>query len=143
VSTRAHANKKTEMSHGEHSSSIRPDRLSVNPSDPCKRPRAILKSRGKVCVLILVIACVDFCKSLCILYLSRSSLCVKSLSQSHNHETILSLLILFGNPVSVFPIGCCGHAMLDCMWLVRQYVKHSLQVREVIEVGRIGCLACE
>jgi hypothetical protein len=41
--------------------------------------------------------------------------------------------------VSIFPVGCCGHAVLDCVWLVGQFVQHSLQVREVIEVGRIGC----
>jgi hypothetical protein len=23
-----------------------------------------------------------------------------------------------GKPVSVFPVGCCGHAALDCMGLV-------------------------
>jgi hypothetical protein len=33
--------------------------------------------------------------------------------------------------------------MLDYVWLVGQYLKHSLHVREVIEVGRIGFLACE
>jgi hypothetical protein len=59
---------------------------------------------------------------------------VESLSQSHNRETILSLLILFGKSVSVFPIGCCGHVVLDCVWLVGQLVLHSLQVREVVKL---------
>jgi hypothetical protein len=113
------------------------------PSDPCKRPRSILKLGGEVCVLILGIAYVDFWKSRCILCLRKLSLCVESLSQIHNRETILSLLSLFGKPLSVFPIGCCGHAVLDCVWLVGQFVQHSLQVREVIEVGRIGCFSCE
>jgi hypothetical protein len=45
--------------------------------------------------------------------------------------------------VSIFPIGCCGHVVVDYVWLVGQFVQHSLQVREVIEVGRIGCMACE
>jgi hypothetical protein len=41
--------------------------------------------------------------------------------------------------VSIFPVGCCDHAVMDCMgscWLV---VQCSLQVREVIEVGRTSC----
>jgi hypothetical protein len=59
---------------------------------------------------------------------------VESLSQSHNHETILSLLSLFGKPVSIFPIGCWGHAVMDCVWLVGQLVLHSLQVREVVKL---------
>jgi hypothetical protein len=25
-----------------------------------------------------------------------------------------------GKPVSVFPVGCCGHAVLDCVGLVSQ-----------------------
>jgi hypothetical protein len=23
----------------------------------------------------------------------------------------------FGKPVPVVPVGCCGHAVLDCLWL--------------------------
>jgi hypothetical protein len=33
--------------------------------------------------------------------------------------------------------------VFDPMWLVGQIIQHSLQVREVVEVGRIGCLTCE
>jgi hypothetical protein len=33
--------------------------------------------------------------------------------------------------------------VLDHVWLVGQYIQHSLQVREVVEVERTGCLACE
>jgi hypothetical protein len=36
--------------------------------------------------------------------------------------------------MSVFPICFCGNAVLDCVWLVGQFVQHSLQVREVIEL---------
>ena len=45
--------------------------------------------------------------------------------------------------MSVFPVGCCDHVVLDYVgscWLV---VQRSLQVREVIEVGRTSGLACE
>jgi hypothetical protein len=45
--------------------------------------------------------------------------------------------------MSIFPIGCCGHVVLDCVWLVGQFVQHSLQVREVIEVGRTGYFSYE
>ena len=65
---------------------------------------------------------------------NRLILCVESLSQIHNRETILSLLSLFGKPVYVFPVGCCGHAVRDCVWLVGQLVLHSLQVREVVKL---------
>jgi hypothetical protein len=41
--------------------------------------------------------------------------------------------------VSVFPVICCDHAVLDCVGSCWPVVQHSLQVREVIEVGRIGC----
>jgi hypothetical protein len=70
------------------------------------------------------------------------SLCGESLSQNHNYETILSMLNLFGKPVSVFPVGCCGHAVMDCVWLTSQckfvlsLCVTSFQVREVIVVGR-------
>jgi hypothetical protein len=33
--------------------------------------------------------------------------------------------------------------VFDPVWLVGQFVQHSLQVREVVEVGRTGCWACE
>jgi hypothetical protein len=44
--------------------------------------------------------------------------------------------------VSVFPMGCCGHAVLDCAWLADQckfvlsLCVTSLQEREVVVVGR-------
>jgi hypothetical protein len=41
--------------------------------------------------------------------------------------------------VSVFPVGCYDHAVLDCVGSCWPVVQHSLQVREVIEVGRIVC----
>jgi hypothetical protein len=94
VSTRAHANKTVEMSRGGGSPPFDPRFPVREPVRPCKRPRAILKPGGKVCVLILGIACVDFWKSLMHPLLRRSNLCVESLSQSHNRETILSLLSL-------------------------------------------------
>jgi hypothetical protein len=41
--------------------------------------------------------------------------------------------------VYVFPVGCCDHAMLDYVGYCWPVVQFSLQVREVIEVGRTGC----
>jgi hypothetical protein len=41
--------------------------------------------------------------------------------------------------VSIFPRWLCGHAVLDCVGACWPVVQHSLQVREVIEVGRTGC----
>jgi hypothetical protein len=51
----------------------------------------------------------------------------------------LPLLNLLERPCLFFPMGCCDHAVMDCLgscWLV---VQCSLQVRGVIEVGRTGC----
>ena len=45
--------------------------------------------------------------------------------------------------VSIFPVGYCGHIVLGYVWLVGQFVQHSLQVREVIEVGRKSFLDYE
>jgi hypothetical protein len=48
-----------------------------------------------------------------------------------------------------FPVGYCGHAVLDCAWLtshcelVLSLCVTSLQVREVIVVEEAGCQACE
>jgi hypothetical protein len=39
-----------------------------------------------------------------------------------------------GNLRFVFPIGYCGHAVLDYVWFVGQFEQHSLHVREVIEL---------
>jgi hypothetical protein len=39
--------------------------------------------------------------------------------------------------VSVFPMSCFDHAVLDCVGSCWPVVQHSLQVREVIEVVRI------
>jgi hypothetical protein len=33
--------------------------------------------------------------------------------------------------------------VFDPMWFVGQFVQHSLQVREVVEVGRTGCWTYE
>jgi hypothetical protein len=33
--------------------------------------------------------------------------------------------------------------VFDPMWIVGHFVQNSLQVREVVEVGRVGCWACE
>jgi hypothetical protein len=44
------------------------------------------------------------------------------------------LSVMFGCPVSIFPVDCCGRAVLDCVWLVGQHIQHSLQVREVVEL---------
>jgi hypothetical protein len=33
--------------------------------------------------------------------------------------------------------------VFEPMWLVGQFVQCSLQVREVVEVGRTGCWGCE
>jgi hypothetical protein len=68
---------------------------------------------------------------------------VEYFSQIHNCETILSFLSLFGKLVSIFLVGCCGHGVLDCVWIFGKFVQHSLQVREVIDVGITGFLACE
>ena len=73
----------------------------------------------------------------------RSSLCVDSLSQNHDCETILWLLNQFGKACVYFPVGCCGHIVLDYVWLVGQFVKHSLQVREVVEFVKTSCWTCE
>ena len=35
-----------------------------------------------------------------------------------------------------------GCVVFDPMWLVGQFVPHSLQVREVVEVGRTDCCTC-
>jgi hypothetical protein len=49
------------------------------------------------------------------------------------------LLNQFGKACVCFPVGCCGHIVLDYVWLVGQFVKHSLQVREVVEVVKTSC----
>jgi hypothetical protein len=37
-----------------------------------------------------------------------------------------------GKPVSVFPVDCCGHAVLDCVWLVGQW-SNTLSRRESVQ----------
>ena len=47
---------------------------------------------------------------------------------------------MFGKPMTVYPIDCCGHAVLDYAWITGQckfvlsLCVTSLQVREVIVV---------
>jgi hypothetical protein len=105
----AHANKRAEMSHVGGSASIPidccmgssripPDRLSMNRSDLCMRPRAIMKPWGGKSVLISRIACVDS-RRLRHPLSEEIELCVESLSPSHNRETILSLLSLLESHV--------------------------------------------
>ena len=53
------------------------------------------------------------------------------------------MLNQFGKACVCFPVRCCGHIVLDYMWLVGQFVKHSLQVREVVEVLKTSCWTCE
>ena len=40
-------------------------------------------------------------------------------------------------------MDCVGRVVFDPVWLVGQFVQHSLQVREVVEVGRTGFWTCE
>jgi hypothetical protein len=40
-------------------------------------------------------------------------------------------------------MDCGGRVVFDPVWLVGHFVQHSLQVREVVEVGRPGCWTCE
>jgi hypothetical protein len=36
-------------------------------------------------------------------------------------------------------MDCGGHVLFVPVWLVGQFVQHSLQVREVVEIERTGC----
>jgi hypothetical protein len=125
VSTLVHANKTTEMSHERGPSSIPTDCLSMyralnSTTDPTSTriPRVFLRAEKPVFVskkfgfnrsILTCGVCVDPCRN----FLSRNP-------ENHHCETLSSLLSLFGKPVSIFPVGCDGHAELDCVWLAGQ-----------------------